>query len=61
MQSGEGDDCVGLPRNKKEDEWYEEGKKGDKNGGKERLQEFLLPWVIVEVVGLDRQRLEARE
>ena len=37
VQSGEGDDCVGLPCNKKEDEWYKEGKECDKNGRKERL------------------------
>jgi len=58
MQPGEGDDCMSLLRNKQEDEWYEESKQGDENGGKERLQEFLLPRVIVEVVGLDRQRLK---
>ncbi len=58
MQPGEGDDCMSLLRNKQEDEWYEESKQGDENGGKERLQEFLLPRVIVEVVGLDRQKLK---
>lgn len=61
VQFGERNDCLGLLRDKEENEWYENSKDGDKDGWKERLQEFLLPWVVVEVVRLDRQNLAARE
>ena len=55
MQFERGDACVGFFRDKKEDEWYENGKEGDENGWQERLYEFLLPWVIAKIVGLDRK------
>jgi hypothetical protein len=56
MKSGKGDKCMGLFCDEEEDGWYKERKQRDKDSGDERLQKFLLPWVIREIVSLYEQR-----
>lgn len=56
MKSGKGDKCMSFFCNKEEDGWYKERKQRDKESGDERLQKFLLPWVMCEILSLYEQR-----
>lgn len=56
MKSGKGDKCMGLFCDEEEDGWYKECEQRDKESRDERLQKFLLPWMMSEIVSLYEQR-----
>jgi hypothetical protein len=46
---------MGLFCYEEEDGWYKQRKQRDKDSRDERLQKFLLPWVMSEIVSLYEQ------